>query len=459
MNLLLSDDYLLQDYPENITNTIRSGHSTCVRFNRRGDFLASGRVDGTVVIWDLETMGVARKLRGHSKNITSLTCQGWKAILWDLQDGKRLREVRFRAPVYGAELHPWNHLEFAAALFEDQPMLIDIADPADVRYILPSVQKRPNTETDANLREKQAKEDAKHMTTAIVYTATGDHLLAGTTKGRLNILDARTREIIYSEKIASGIITTLRLTESGKELLVNAQDRIIRTFIVPNLSAADLDPDTIQIPLEHKFQDVVNRLSWNHVAFSSTGEYVAASTYNNHELYIWERGHGSLVRMLEGPKEEQGVIEWHPHRALLAACGLETGRINIWSVTSPQRWSALAPDFVEVEENVEYIEKEDEFDIHPHEEIQKRRLDQEDEDVDVLTVADGGGLGSDVGAFRMPILFNLGESDSEEEFVNVGLGTLRRKSPGDQDEGDMTGEEKGLGKKTSGAGRGRGRRK
>lgn len=338
-------------------------------------------------------------------------------------------------------------------------MLIDIANSADVRYVLPSVPKRPNAETDANLREKQAKEDAKHMTTAIVYTATGDHLLAGTTKGRLNILDARTREIIYSEKIASGIITTLRLTESGKELLVNAQDRIIRTFIVPNLSAADLDPDTIQIPLEHKFQDVVNRLSWNHVAFSSTGEYVAASTYNNHELYIWERGHGSLVRMLEGPKEEQGVIEWHPHRALLAACGLETGRINIWSVTSPQRWSALAPDFVEVEENVEYIEKEDEFDIHPHEEIQKRRLDQEDEDVDVLTVADGGGLGSDMGTFRMPILFNLGESDSEEEFVNVGLGTLRRKSPGDQDEGDMTGEEKGLGKKTAGAGRGRGRKK
>ncbi|KAK4129421.1 SWD1-like protein [Parathielavia appendiculata] len=471
MNLLLSDDYLLQDYPENITNTIRSGHSTCVRFNRKGDFLASGRVDGTVVIWDLETMGVARKLRGHSKNITSLSwsrcgryllsaCQGWKAILWDLQTGKRHREVRFRAPVYGAELHPWNHLQFAAALFEDQPMLVDITDYADVRYVLPSVPKRPHLETDAALKEKQAKEDAKHMTTAIVYTATGDHLLAGTTKGRLNIIDARTREIIYSEKIASGVITTLRLTESGKELLVNAQDRIIRTFIVPpNLSAPNLDPDTIQIPLEHKFQDVVNRLSWNHVAFSATGEYVAASTYNNHELYIWERGHGSLVRMLEGPKEEQGVIEWHPHRALLAACGLETGRINIWSVTSPQRWSALAPDFVEVEENVEYIEKEDEFDIHPQEEIQKRRLDQEDENVDVLTVENGGGPGEDVDAFRMPILFNLGESDSEEEFVNVGLGTLRRKSPGDQENDEMTGEERAAGKKASGSGRGRGKKK
>lgn len=119
MNLLLSDDYLLQDYPENITNTIRSGHATCLRFNCKGDYLASGRIDGTVVIWDLDTMGVARKLRGHSKSISSLSwsrcgryllsaCQGWKAILWDLQDGKRYREVRFKAPVYIAELHPWN---------------------------------------------------------------------------------------------------------------------------------------------------------------------------------------------------------------------------------------------------------------------------------------------------------------------------------------------------------------
>lgn len=469
MNLLLSDDYLLQDYPENITNTIRSGHSTCVRFNRKGDYLASGRVDGTVVIWDLETMGVARKLRGHSKNISSLSwsrcgryllsaCQGWKVILWDLQDGTRYREVRFHAPVYGAELHPWHHHQFAAALFEDQPVLVDISEPGDVKYVLPSVQRRPHSEADATTREKQAKEDARNTTTAIIYTATGDHLLAGTNKGRLNIIDARTREIIFSEKIAGSAITTLRITESGKELLVNAQDRIIRTLHVPNLSQDDLDPDTIQIPLEHKFQDVVNRLSWNHVAFSASGEYVAASTYNNHELYIWERGHGSLVRMLEGPKEEQGMVEWHPHKALLAACGLETGRINIWSVTSPQRWSALAPDFAEVEENVEYIEKEDEFDIHPHEEIQKRRLDQEDEDIDVLTVTKRGGLGDDVDSFRVPILFDLGESDSEEEFVNVSLGTVRRKSPGDED-GEATGEEKAPAKKAAAGARGRGKKR
>jgi COMPASS component SWD1 len=354
----------------------------------------------------------------------------------------------------------WNSHLFTVALFEEQPLLLDVTEPTAVRYVLPSVPKRLDVETDAAQKEKHAKEDARHMTTAIVWTAAGDHILAGTNKGRLNIIDPNTREIIYFEKICGGIVTTLRLThESGRVLLVNAQDRIIRTFHVPNLSAPDLDPDTIQIPLEHKFQDVVNRLSWNHVAFSAgTGEYVAASTYNNHELYIWERGHGSLVRMLEGPKEEQGVIEWHPHKALLAACGLETGRINIWSVTSPQKWSALAPDFDEVEENVEYEEKEDEFDIHPQEEIQKRRLDAEDEEIDVLGLTKEEKEVEAENQFRMPILFNLGDSDSEEEFVNVSLGTLRRKSPGDQDEGEEEGVEERANKKTT-ASRGRGRKK
>ncbi|KAM3510660.1 hypothetical protein MY11210_005695 [Beauveria gryllotalpidicola] len=464
MNLLLSDDYLLQDYPESITSTIRSGHATFLRFNRKGDYLASGRVDGTVAVWDLETMGVARKLRGHNKSITYLSwsrcgryllsaCQGWRAILWDLKDGSRFREVRFRAPVYMAELHPWNSFQFVAAVFEEQPALVDVSEPVDVKRVLPSAPKR------ATADERQAKEDAKQMTTSAVWTMSGDHILAGTSKGKINIIDAKTLEIIYSEKICAGAITTLRTTGSGRDLLVNSQDRIIRTLRIPNLSAQDLDPDTIQIPVEHKFQDVVNRLSWNHVTFSATGEYVAASTYNNHELYVWERNHGSLVCMLKDPKEEQGVIEWHPGRAMLAACGLETGRIYIWSVISPQKWSALAPDFAEVEENVEYIEKEDEFDLYAQEEIHRRRLDAEDEEVDVMTndqLKIEAEMDSD--EFRMPVLFTLGESDSEDEFIAVSTGTMRRRSPGD-DQSDSHGGAEMVPPKRGAAKGGRSKRK
>lgn len=96
---------------------------------------------------------------------------------------------------------------------------------------------------------------------------------------------------------------------------------------------------------------------------------------------------------------------------------------------APQKWSALAPDFAEVEENVEYIEREDEFDIHAAEEIQARIMHQEDEEIDVLTIEPVKG-GMDEGDFRMPVLLGGEESDSEEEFVAIGAGQFRRKSPG-----------------------------
>ena len=77
---------------------------------------------------------------------------------------------------------------------------------------------------------------------------------------------------------------------------------------------------------------------------------------------------------------------------------------------------------------MEYVEREDEFDIHPIEEIHKRRLDLEDESVDVLTI-DPGKSELEGESFRMPVLLDIGNSDSEDEMVEVGPGTMRRKGP------------------------------
>ena len=220
--------------------------------------------------------------------------------------------------------------------------------------------------------------------------------------------------------------------------MVNSSDRVIRTIVLPDLSQLGVDleqsSNNIKLQVEHKFQDVVNRLSWNHVAFSSSmGEFIVASTFMNPDIYVWERGHGSLVKILEGPREELGVVEWHPLRPMVVACGLDSGCIYTWSVVAPQKWSALAPDFAEVEENVQYIEREDEFDIHPAEEVHQRRLDQEDEVPDVLTVDLAEGEDEDDSednSFRMPVLLDISDSESEEDIVAIGPGTMRKRSPG-----------------------------
>lgn len=244
----------------------------------------------------------------------------------------------------------------------------------------------------------------------------------------------------------------LRLSMTGREIVVNASDRIIRTFEIPNLDSPKLDFDQVRIQNEQKYQDIVNRLSWNHVTFSSSGEYVVASIYMNHHLYVWEREHGSLEKILEGPKEELSMVEWHPFKPYIAASGMDSGRVYLWSVTTPQKWSALAPDFQEVEENQEYIEHEDEFDIHPIEEMHKRLQHLEDEDIDVLTI-DPVKRGYEQSDFTMPVLFDLEDSDSEDDIIAVGAGQFRRKSPGQgkewmhEDDGDgavtTSGDEQG----------------
>lgn len=177
-------------------------------------------------------------------------------------------------------------------------------------------------------------------------------------------------------------------------------------------------PPSFTLTEEHRFQDVVNRLLWNHVCFSSTSDILCASTYHNHELYIWDRSAGTLLKILEGPKEELGSTEWHPSRPLIAAVGLETGRIYVWGIVVPQRWSALAPDFAEVEENVEYDEKEGEFDVLDEGVEKRRRLGEETETVNVLDME--GKEGEE--GWRMPVMMEVeqeGGRESEEEGVRV----------------------------------------
>lgn len=331
-----------------------------------------------------------------------------------------------------------HSLLFVVSLFEDQPVLVDVSSPKPVKRILPSAPLRPQPkdgdEIDPAAAAKQAAQDAKHSTCVTVFTAFGNHIIGGTSKGWINIIETETCTTIHSMRLCNGMIILLRLASNGRDLLVNSSDRVIRTVLMPDLSqlGIDLEPSSIKLQVEHKFQDVVNRLSWNHVTFSSTGEFVTATTYMNPDIYVWERSHGSLVKILEGPREELGVVEWHPSRPLVVACGLETGCVYEWSIISPQKWSALAPDFGEVEENVEYIEREDEFDVHPAEQVHQRRLDLEDEEPDAVTL-DSTRDDTDpdtTGTFGVPILLDISDSDSGEEIVAVGPGTMRRRTPG-----------------------------
>jgi len=76
---------------------------------------------------------------------------------------------------------------------------------------------------------------------------------------------------------------------------------------------------------------------------------------------------------------------WHPTRPIIASIS-NAGVVYIWASNYTENWSAFAPDFKELEENEDYIEKEYEFDIGIEEITKRRKYSELDEEVDIQTV-------------------------------------------------------------------------
>ena len=234
--------------------------------------------------------------------------------------------MHFAVRSHHASSNGLRSFKFVAALFEDQPVLVDISTEIPKKQALSSAPHRTPVERE-NVSDKQAAQDAKQQTTVAAFTGSGNYILTGTRFGWINMIDTSSCETIYSTRLSTKIILFIRFTASGKQFVVNASDGIIRTLKLPDFDNQSLDIDHFSLDVEHKFQDVVNRHSWSHVAFSPTGDYVAASTFGSHDIYIWERKQGSLVKILalEDDKEEVGAVEVSRRRQR-NLCGIMTDR-------------------------------------------------------------------------------------------------------------------------------------
>lgn len=298
-------------------------------------------------------------------------------ILWDLASGKALYKVRLEAPIWMAEISPDSPFVFCASML-DTPAVLVRCSTSTIEKI--SLSDDPNAKT---------KNQAVLCT---VFTPNGDYIVGGTTKGYITMWSSD-GEFLRSWRLTTGSIKGMSLSPSAPPfLIVNCTDRIIRTVGLPT-------PDDEDLETEHKFQDIVNRLQWHAACFSGNADYTVASTYlSANDVYIWERQQGSLVKILEGPKEELVDVGWHPTRVIVAGVGIESGAIYLWGVRSVEKWGSFAPDFKELEENVEYEEREDEFDMLPAEETGERLMLDESADVDL----EGGAL-DDLSPFVLPV--------------------------------------------------------
>jgi len=219
---------------------------------------------------------------------------------------------------------------------------------------------------------------SNHTITCAAFDPQGDRMYAATREGHLlgfevgsifKILSAPLpREIPACEKqcnftirITGGAsVWHLVVSRDGKCIITNCADGVLRLYLAKECWEA---PEDVDRPVQ-VFQDVVNKVKFASCAISGDAEYVVGGANgvvdNKYELYIWNLSTGSLMDKLTGAPVHLYSVAWHPTRSFLAVAASD-GLVDVWGPRI--NWTAFAPDFQALPMNVEYVEREDEFDL------------------------------------------------------------------------------------------------
>lgn len=310
-----------------------------------GYWLATGNDQGECHIWDLLTNSVIQTIpppeaisEDGKQAVTAISWSVPKRSLLIAYAGRLVSEWSFEGRAHDKSMEIERTLLFAAYNAQHKWIL---ADGTKVQLI----------DEGMSVAEHVFEEAA----TAVQYFTATNCIIAGNAKGELIFLDATDLAFLgRQEDIGSAIMAISVPRHKDNMLMALLKDRSIKLF---NLE------DRKNLHFRLKFVDVINKASWAAAGFSHDGElaYGASKSKGSHAICLWELINGTIVKTLEGPREDIVSVQWHPKRPILVSLS-KFGACFVWKPQYPKKWSALFPGMTEVEENVYYVEREDEFD-------------------------------------------------------------------------------------------------
>ena len=309
--------------------------------------------------------------------------------LWDVVSGEKLIRTVLQQTPLQARLHPGSSTPSLclACPLSSAPMIVDLTTGSTT--VLP-VSVDAATVLATPLSKTKFSDGAPSFSpTAACFNKHGDLIYVGNSKGEILLVDYKSAQVRAMVPGCGGaVVKNIVFSRNGQYLLTNSNDRTLRIYenllpIKDGLKALDDLSETIEgldvveklksvgskcLTLFREFQDSITKMHWKAPCFSGDGEWVigGSASKGEHKIYIWDRA-GHLVKILEGPKEALIDLAWHPVHPIIVSVSL-TGLVYIWAKDYTENWSAFAPDFKELEENEEYVEREDEFDLIPENE-------------------------------------------------------------------------------------------
>uniref|UniRef100_A0A7E4VY31 WD_REPEATS_REGION domain-containing protein n=1 Tax=Panagrellus redivivus TaxID=6233 RepID=A0A7E4VY31_PANRE len=318
-----------------------------VRFNRLGTYIACGAVNGYLAIVDFITKDTDKIWNAHTMAVSGIswardgrqilsTAIDNTMVISDVATGTVVRQLYIGAALQFAELNP--------------------RDPDNYLSL-----------TDSGIRirtfrtfQKYSQIEHKQRITAITYDHTGNYIVCGTQNGYILTFELNGRQVSECVVDSPSQIKHLYPSRRAGLLIITASDRYIR---IAEMATVLRLKSGEELNLVNSLSDASNKSFWHSACASGLADHVAGLCSAAHMVTIWERATNTIVTtLIQSKKEVPTCLVWHPIKPVVASvCNF---KLYIWKQKPRPSYAAYAPDFKEIGENMEYQEKESEFDVY-----------------------------------------------------------------------------------------------
>jgi len=360
--------------------------TACAAVTPRGSYLAHGMLDtGFVAIRDLLTQQIVAKRKVHDGTVSSVaympgeqgrilvTCgeDGTLKVLDLARDFECVCEMELDCPATTLIISREKLAVVSRRVDERNsdrvpwPIIIDLKEGKVVGKL------------EWELDEKAKKPSEIHA----VFSSNERFVLVGGFNGEIKVFNALSLELVATEnalpQTRGGWIRQMVMSES-KHLLVQIVEKVVHMMKTEGSSLKHV----------HDFQDSVEKTKWSCFTMSPDGEYVVGCCASHHELHLWNVLGRHMSNLRSSDRGMVRAVVWHPCRPIVFSFSRD-GRTLVWSTHRTESWTAFAPNFVQLEENETYKEREDEFDKNPRV-MNDPSLKRKDEDqvVEVFATAE-----------------------------------------------------------------------
>ena len=188
-----------------------------------GSSIASGSLDHSVVLWDTGTGSPLKRLKGHSRGVSSLCFLEKKKLLvsagidqslrvWNLETGKLVHSLdNHTLPVHGISLRPGA---------EGLPMVASVSDDRTVRLWQPTIGRMVRF---ARLKTRPL---------AVGWLPGGSRIVAACTDGKLRLVDPLEVKVTRTLPAGAGWIYSLAVHPLDGSIAAGSSDGRIRRISI-----------------------------------------------------------------------------------------------------------------------------------------------------------------------------------------------------------------------------------